>query len=175
MAGDCLLGALEGIYGRTQYLGDWISYLNVSRAVSVLDWKRIFDPMWNPGYPALVAVARVIFPHTAEGEWYAITLLNWLIFLFALGSWQYLIRAAVEFYDPDFLEFAFRRAGARLVLSFFVRNLLPNPDGRRSLERMHGFIASPRAPMPFLDKRNERLVSPWPSVSPKMQRNSRSS
>jgi hypothetical protein len=95
------IGALEGIYGRTQYLGDWISYLNVSRAVSALDWRGIFDPMWNPGYPALVALARGIFPHTAEGEWSAITLLNWLIFLMAYASWRYLIRQAIEFYEPS--------------------------------------------------------------------------
>ena len=25
-----LLGAVEGVYGRAQYLGDWIPYLNVS-------------------------------------------------------------------------------------------------------------------------------------------------
>jgi hypothetical protein len=98
------LGALEGMYGRTQYLGDWISYLNVSRAVSALNWRGIFDPMWNPCYPALVALVRLIFPHTAEGEWNAITLLNWLIFLMAYGSWRYLIRAAIAFYDPSLLR-----------------------------------------------------------------------
>ena len=28
-----LLGGVEAVFGRTQYLGDWISYLNVSQAV----------------------------------------------------------------------------------------------------------------------------------------------
>jgi hypothetical protein len=41
-------GAVEGFYGRTQYAGDWISYLNVSRAISALNWPAIFDPMWKP-------------------------------------------------------------------------------------------------------------------------------
>src|SRR5260370_779166 len=99
------LGAFEGIYGRTQYLGDWISYLNVSRAVSGLNWKGIFDPMWSPGYPVLVALARAIFPQTAEGEWNAINLLNWLIFLMAYGCWLYLIRQALEFYEPSLTGF----------------------------------------------------------------------
>lgn len=96
-----MLGAVEGIYGRTQYLGDWISYLNVSRAVSAFDWKGIFDPMWTPGYPILVALVRGIFPHTADGEWNAITLLNWLIFIMAYGAWRYLIYQALEFYEPS--------------------------------------------------------------------------
>jgi hypothetical protein len=94
-----LFGALEGFYGRTQYFGDWISYLNVSRAVSRLDWKAIFDPMWSPGYPALVALARGTFAPTPEGEWYAIFLLNWLIFLCAYASWRYLLRGAAKLYN----------------------------------------------------------------------------
>jgi hypothetical protein len=96
----CTIGAVEGIYGRTQYVGDWISYLNVSRAVSALDWKGIFDPMWSPGYPILVAFVRGVFPHTAEGEWNAITLLNWTICVLAFGSWRYLVHQAIECYDP---------------------------------------------------------------------------
>lgn len=96
-----VLGAIEGLYGRTQYLADWISYLTVSHAVSALDWKGIFDPMWNPGYPALVALARAVFPPSVQGEWYAIFVLNWLIFLAAYASFRYLIRQAIEFYDPS--------------------------------------------------------------------------
>ena len=97
------LGAIEGLYGRTEYLGDAISYLNVSRAVSIFDWKGIFNPMWTPGYPMLVALMRAAFPRTPEGEWYAITLLNWLIFLLAYASWRYLIRQCIEFYQPTSL------------------------------------------------------------------------
>ncbi len=93
-----LLGAVEGVYGRTQYLGDWISYLNVSQAVSSHDWKGIFDPMWTAGYPALVALARSLAPRTAEGEWYAITVLNWIIFLAEYASVRYLIRQAAAHY-----------------------------------------------------------------------------
>jgi hypothetical protein len=90
---------VEGVYGRTQYLGDWISYLNVSRAVSGHDWKGILDPMWNPGYPALVALARTLAPRTAEGEWYAIAVLNWIVFLATYAAVRYLVRQAAAFHD----------------------------------------------------------------------------
>lgn len=96
-----VLGAIEGIYGRTQYLADWISYLNVSRAIDALDWKAIFDPMWNPGYPALIAAVRHLFPHTADGEWYSIFLLNWIIFFCTYAAFRYLIRQAIHFYNPS--------------------------------------------------------------------------
>lgn len=95
------LGAWQSVYGRTEYLGDWIFYLNVSRAVSRFDWKVIFDPMWSPGYPALIALARVIAPHTPLGEWCAIAVLNWLIFVGAFGCRQYLISQFLAPYDPS--------------------------------------------------------------------------
>lgn len=93
-------GMVEGLFGRTQYLGDWISYLNVSRAVSSLDWPAIFNPMWNPGYPLLIALARGLAPRTAEGEWYAITFLNLIIFVGAYAAWRHLVRSAIAFYRP---------------------------------------------------------------------------
>ena len=105
-----ILGAAEGIYGRTQYLADWISYLNVSRAIDALDWKGIFDPMWNPGYPALIALVRHLFSSTPEGEWYAIFLLNWIIFFGAYAAFRYLIRQAIRFYDPAMEGLASRPA-----------------------------------------------------------------
>jgi hypothetical protein len=94
------VGCVEGLFGRTEYLGDWISYLNVSRAVSALDWPAIFNPMWNPGYPILIALARSLAPATPEGEWYAITFLNVIIFLAAYAAWRHLIRSAIVFYRP---------------------------------------------------------------------------
>ncbi|WP_395066900.1 hypothetical protein [Paraburkholderia silvatlantica] len=97
------LGIVEGIYGRTQYYGDWISYLNVSWAVTHIDWREIFNPFWNPGYPAVVAAARALAAPTPEGEWYAITVANWLIYLVAYASWRGLIRNAFALYWPGSL------------------------------------------------------------------------
>ncbi|MEX3951277.1 hypothetical protein AB4Y40_26420 [Paraburkholderia sp. EG287B] len=98
-----ILGMVEGLYGRTQYYGDWISYLNVSWAVSNVDWREIFNPFWNPGYPALVAVGRALAAPTPEGEWYAITVVNWLIYLVAYAAWRSLIKNALALYWPQSL------------------------------------------------------------------------
>lgn len=98
-----VLGMVEGIYGRTQYYGDWISYLNVSWAVTHLDWREIFNPFWNPGYPALVAGARALAVPTPEGEWHAITVVNWLIYLLAYASWRGLIWNVLALYWPGSL------------------------------------------------------------------------
>lgn len=98
-----ILGMVEGLYGRTQYYGDWISYLNVSWAVSNVDWREIFNPFWNPGYPALVAAGRALAAPTPEGEWYAITAVNWLIYLVAYAAWRGLIKNALALYWPGSL------------------------------------------------------------------------
>lgn len=98
-----VLGAIEGFYGRTVYLNDFISYLDVSRAIAGRDLAGAFNPMWSPGYPLLVALARSLAPATAEGEWYAVTILNLVIFLATYGAWRYLIRSAISFYRPSAL------------------------------------------------------------------------
>jgi len=100
-AAVAILGVVEGLFGRTQYLGDSLSYLNVSRAVSDVNWPAIFDPMWSPGYPFLVALARGAAPHTPEGEWYGITILDVVIFLCTYGAWRWLIREAIACVRPD--------------------------------------------------------------------------
>jgi hypothetical protein len=101
-----VLGSVEGVFGRAIYLNDYISYLDVSRAIPALDWREIFNPMWSPGYPLLVALARGMAPPTTEGEWYATALLNLLIALGAYAAWRYLIRNAITFYRPASAEMA---------------------------------------------------------------------
>jgi hypothetical protein len=115
-----LLGAIDTLYGRTEYLGDWISYLNVSRAVSAFDLKAIFDPMWNPGYPILVALFRAVFPHTLNGEWYAIALLNWLIFLGFYAAWRLLLRGIIRFSRPELAGAENHPAIVAVTLAIFL-------------------------------------------------------
>jgi hypothetical protein len=98
-----VLGAVQGLYGRVIYANDAIAYLDVSRAITAGDWVGALNPMWSPGYPLLVALARSLAPATAEGEWYAITVLNLVIFLATYWAWRFLIRSAIGFYRPSAL------------------------------------------------------------------------
>ena len=98
-----VLGAVEGFYGRSIYLNDYVAYLDVSRAIAAHDRMGALNPMWSPGYPLLVSLARNLAPATPEGEWYAITLLNLAIFLATYGAWRFLIRTAIQFYRPSML------------------------------------------------------------------------
>jgi hypothetical protein len=120
-----LLGAIESLYGSDQYAGDWISYLNVSRAVSALDLKGIFDPMWNPGYPILIALFRAFFPSSAAGEWYAIHLLNWILYLGFFAAWRDLIRMSILTADPTLAGVEDRPAGLWITTVIFLACTLP--------------------------------------------------
>lgn len=94
-----ILGALEGWYKRTDFSTDAISYLDISRAIPLRDWKMIFNPLWSVGYPVLLAVARPFFPPTGAGEWFSIHVVNFAIFVGAWFAFLFLLRSV----DPAFL------------------------------------------------------------------------
>jgi hypothetical protein len=97
-----MCGAIEGLYGRVRYSGDAICYLNVARAVAHADWRAAFDPMWTIGYPALVAAVKTLAPATPEGEWYAITVLNWLVFLGNYACFRWLLHEEGVAFGPPY-------------------------------------------------------------------------
>ena len=76
--------------------------------------------MWTAGYPALVALARSLAPGTAEGEWYAIAVLNWVIFLGAYASVRYLIREAATHFDLSTASEVYRPIVTWTVCSVFL-------------------------------------------------------
>ena len=87
-----ILGALEGWYKRTDFSTDAISYLDISRAIPLKDWKMIFNPLWSVGYPVLLAAARPFFPGSEAGEWLSIHVVNFFIFVCAWFAFLFLLR-----------------------------------------------------------------------------------
>jgi len=83
---------LEGQYGRVDYSGDAIPYLDMAQAVHADDWKLAFNPLWGLGYALLIAFFKTFFAATATGEWNAIHLLNILIYSAGYFSFLYLLR-----------------------------------------------------------------------------------
>ncbi len=87
-----LLGWLEGWYKRTDFSTDAISYLDISRAIPLHQWKMVFNPLWSVGYPLLLAAARPLFPADASGEWLSIHVVNMAIFAGAWCAFLFLLR-----------------------------------------------------------------------------------
>ncbi|HEY9125921.1 MAG TPA: hypothetical protein VIM62_02285 [Acidobacteriaceae bacterium] len=90
-----VLGWLEGWYKRTDFSTDATSYLDISRAIPLHDWKMIFNPLWSVGYPVLLAAARPFFPESASGEWLSIHVVNMAIFAAAWCAFLFLLRTLV--------------------------------------------------------------------------------
>ncbi|HEV2275716.1 MAG TPA: hypothetical protein VGR96_16200, partial [Acidobacteriaceae bacterium] len=88
-----IVGAVEGWYKRALYSTDAISYLDISKAIPRHDWKMVFNALWSPGYPLLIALIRPLFPANAPGEWTAIHVLNLCILLFAWIAFLFLLRS----------------------------------------------------------------------------------
>ena len=102
LLGACILvvlgaGAIEDGYGRFDYAGDAISYLDMAAAMERGDWALACNSYWSPGYPLLVASLRWTFPAGAEGEYLAVHLLNLLVFLAVYAAFVWLLREIFRF------------------------------------------------------------------------------
>jgi len=86
------LAWLEGWYKRTDFSTDAISYLDISRAIPLHEWKMIFNPLWSVGYPLLLAVARPFFAADANGEWLSIHVVNMAVFVATWCAFLFLLR-----------------------------------------------------------------------------------
>ncbi|HTJ30125.1 MAG TPA: hypothetical protein VL346_06480 [Acidobacteriaceae bacterium] len=86
------LAWMEGWYKRTDFSTDAISYLDISRAIPLHQWKMIFNPLWSMGYPVLLAAARPFFPADSGGEWLSIHVVNMAIFVGAWCAFLFLLR-----------------------------------------------------------------------------------
>lgn len=92
-----LVGSIEGWYGRLEYSGDDISYLNVTKMIHFGDWKAALNPLWSIGYPLLLSFFHRLFPSTLHGELAAIFTLNISICLFSWFSFLWLLHSIVQF------------------------------------------------------------------------------
>ncbi len=107
------LGMIEGWYGRVDYSGDAIPYLDMARAVHTGDWKLAFNPLWGLGYALLIAFFKVFFPATPAGEWNAIHLLNVVVYSACYFSFIFLLRTVRRFFEPV----ESMTAGSQLILA----------------------------------------------------------
>lgn len=110
------LGMLEGWYGRVDYSGDAIPYLDMARAVHNGDWKLAFNPLWGLGYALLIAFFETFFAATPAGEWNAIHLLNLLIYCACYFSFMFLLRTICRSIGPAPDGSVFKAEG-RIVLA----------------------------------------------------------
>ena len=96
-----VVGGVADFFGRMDlgdiFPSDTVSYLDCMRAFERGDLHAALNPLWSPGYPALLALLRPAFPAAPEGTWYAAHTLNFLIYA---ASWIAFVWLAREL-SPD--------------------------------------------------------------------------
>ena len=110
------LGLIEGWYGRVDYSGDAIPYLDMARAIHNGEWKLAFNPLWGLGYVLLIAFAKTFFALTPAGEWNAIHLLNLLVYSGCFAGLMFLLRS-IRLFLNDQAGTAETIADGRIVLA----------------------------------------------------------
>ncbi len=96
-----LLGLIETVYGRHAMQDDGISYLDMGDAIARADWKMALNGVWSPLYPFLQGVTLRLLKPSEYLQFTVVHCVNFLIFLFALGCFDFLLRAAVT--EPPLL------------------------------------------------------------------------
>jgi 4-amino-4-deoxy-L-arabinose transferase-like glycosyltransferase len=92
----CIGLALLDAWSSRQYTNeDGISYLDMSDALLKHNWHLLINPHWSPLYPFLIGVARWIARPSAYWELSIVHVVNFAIFMGALGSFDFLLRQVI--------------------------------------------------------------------------------
>lgn len=76
--------------------GDSISYMDIASAMLHGRWRDIVNGLWNPGYPALLALGKLLTHADRFHELHVFYWVNYCIFIFSILCTTYLIRALVQ-------------------------------------------------------------------------------
>ncbi len=82
--------------GRQFTQSDGVSYLDMSDAFLKNNWHLLINPLWSPLYPFLLGVATWIARPSGHWELPLVHLVNLVIFLGALASFEFLLRQVIS-------------------------------------------------------------------------------
>ena len=90
-----VLGALDAWAMRNTMNPDGVSYLDIGDAYWRGDWHMAINPYWSPLYSWLVGFAFKVLKPSAYWEYPVVHLVNFAIYLAALGSFEFFLRAFI--------------------------------------------------------------------------------
>lgn len=92
-----VLLALAETWSQRHFLNeDGVSYLDMSDWLLRHNWHLLVNPIWSPLYPALMGIATWLTRPSAAWEVPLVHLVNFLIFVAALASFEFMLRQAVR-------------------------------------------------------------------------------
>jgi hypothetical protein len=69
---------------------DGISYLDIGDAYFRADWENAINPVWSPLYSWILGLANFVIRPSSQWEFPVVHLVNFVIYLSALGSFEFL-------------------------------------------------------------------------------------
>ena len=90
-----LAAMAEAIFSRHTMNPDGVSYLDMGDAIVRGDWKVAINGYWSPLYPLLQGLALKLMKPSPYLQFSLVHFVNFVIFLFTLGCFDFLLRAAV--------------------------------------------------------------------------------
>jgi 4-amino-4-deoxy-L-arabinose transferase-like glycosyltransferase len=93
----CLAFALLEAWSQRQFINeDGISYLDMSDALLRHNWHLLVNPIWSPLYPFLIGIVTWFTRPSAQWEVPLVHVLNFVIFLGALASFEFLLHQVIS-------------------------------------------------------------------------------
>lgn len=77
--------------------GDAVSYMDIASSLVHRRWHEAINGLWNPGYPAVLAIAKEITHAGRMQELQVFYWANFFIFVASLGSMSFFVRSLLSF------------------------------------------------------------------------------
>ena len=90
-----LAGAVETALVRHTMQDDGVNYLDLGDAIIRRDWNMALNGIWSPLYPFLQGLALRLFKPSPYSQFTVVHCINFLIYLFTLGCFEYFLCAAI--------------------------------------------------------------------------------
>jgi hypothetical protein len=101
LCGLLLFALAETVYCRHTMQSDGISYLDMGDAILRGDWSMAVNAYWSPLYPFLQGLALKLLRPGAYSQFTVVHFVNLLIYVFAMASYDFLLRASLQVRRPD--------------------------------------------------------------------------
>lgn len=93
----CIGFALAETWSQLRFINeDGISYLDMSDVLITHNWHLLINPIWSPLYPFLIGVVTWLIRPAAQWETPVVHALNFVIFVGALASFEFLLRQVIR-------------------------------------------------------------------------------
>jgi hypothetical protein len=94
----CMAAVLLGYvrYDPYQLDGDAISYMDIATSLAHRRWHEAVNGLWNPGYPAVLAIAEKLNRFGKMQELQALYWVNYVIFLGCIGCTWFFVRGILH-------------------------------------------------------------------------------